>query len=133
LPYSLLSGIASRPHAPPAPETHRSRQAGGIAPPGYLTVAIRNYHDSGNTFDMRGCKAELVALFDRLGCYEPAATIAGFAVSRLTAAAFPEITNAIAHLREVLEDLAYEPLARKGETMSTAATARYALDQIDHG
>ena len=43
------------------------------------TLAIRNYHDSGNTTMIRIPLAILAALFDRLGRYEPAATIAGFA------------------------------------------------------
>jgi hypothetical protein len=34
-------------------------------------------------------------------------------------------------LHDVLGDRAYESLARKGETMTTAATATYAYDQID--
>ena len=76
-------------------------------------MAIRNYHYLGNTFDMRGCLAELAALFDRLGCYEPAATIAGFALSPFTAAAVPEISTAIARLREVLGDQTYESLAAR--------------------
>ncbi len=94
-------------------------------------MAIRNYHDSGNTTTMRSPLAILAAFFDRLGRYEPAATIAGFAFSPLTAAAFPEINTAIAHLRDVLGDQTYESLARKGETMTTAAMATYAYDQID--
>ena len=44
---------------------------------------------------------------------------------------FPEINTAVAHLRAVLGDQAYESLARKGETMTTAAMATYAYDQID--
>ena len=68
----------------------------------HLTLAIRNYHDSGNTTMIRVPLAILAALFDRLGRYEPAATIAGFALSPFTAAAFPEITTAITHLRDVL-------------------------------
>jgi hypothetical protein len=59
------------------------------------------------------------------------AAIAGFALSTLTLLAFPELTAAIAHLRDVLGDQTYESLARKGETMTTAAMATYALDQID--
>ena len=70
-------------------------------------------------------------LFDRLGRHEPAATIAGFAFSPLTAMAIPELNAAIAHLRDVLGDQTYESLARKGETMTTAAMATYAYDQID--
>ncbi|MGB8502979.1 hypothetical protein [Mycobacterium sp.] len=71
------------------------------------------------------------ACLDRLGCQEPAATLAGFAFDPLTAAWVPEIKTAIAHLREVLGDQTYESLARKGRTMTTAAIATYAYDQID--
>ena len=97
----------------------------------HLTLAIRNYHDSGETTTIRAPLAVLAALFDRLGRYEPAATIVGFALSPLSAAAVPEITTAITHLREVLGDQTYESLARKGETMTTAEMATYAYDQID--
>jgi hypothetical protein len=49
----------------------------------------------------------------------------------MTAAAYPKTNTAIAHLREVLGDQTYESLARKGETMTTAAMVTYAYDQID--
>ena len=49
----------------------------------------------------------------------------------MTAGVFPEITAAIAHLREVLGDQTYESLARKGEAMTTAEMVTYAYDQID--
>ena len=97
----------------------------------HLTVAIRHYHNSGNVAIMRGPLANLAALFDRLGRYEPAATITGFAFGPFTAAAFSEITTAITHLRDVLGEATYESFARKGETMTTAAMATYAYDQID--
>ena len=98
----------------------------------HLTLAIRNYHNSGDTTTIRGPLAILAALSDRLGRYEPAATIAGFALSiPLAAAAVPEITTAITHLRNVLGEATYESLARKGETMTTAEMATYAYDQID--
>ena len=42
-----------------------------------------------------------------------------------------EISTPITHLREVLGEATYESLARKGDTMTTAAMATYALDQID--
>ena len=96
----------------------------------HVTLAIRNYHDAGNAL-IRGTLAILAAFFDRLGRYEPAATIAGFAVSPMTAALEPGLSTAIAHLREVLGEATYESLARKGETMTTAAMATYAYDQID--
>jgi predicted ATPase len=97
----------------------------------HLTLAIRNYHNAGDTTTIRTPLAVLAALFDRLGRYEPAATIAGFALSPIAAAGFPEITTTIAHLRDVLGEATYESLARKGETMTTAAIATYAYDQID--
>ena len=62
---------------------------------------------------------------------ESAATIAGFALSPYTALVLPEATTTIAHLRNVLGDQTYESLAHKGETMTTAAMATYAYDQID--
>jgi len=86
----------------------------------HLTLAIRNYHNSGDPTTIRVPLAVLAVLFDRLGRYEPAATIVGFALSPLVAAGVPEITTAITHLRDVL-----------GEAMTTAAMATYAYDQID--
>ena len=97
----------------------------------YLALAIHTFHDSGNIAVIRPPLASLAALLDRLGHHESAATMAGFALSTLTAVTFPELETAIAHLRDVLGDQTYESLARKGETMTTAAMATYAYDQID--
>jgi hypothetical protein len=98
----------------------------------YLTVAIRNHHESGNTGMMHNPLAILATFLDRLGRYEPAATIARYAaVNPMTSAGWPELGTAITHLREVLGDQTYESLAHKGETMTTAAIATYAYDQID--
>ena len=97
----------------------------------HLTLAIRGFHNAGDTTTIRVPLAILAVLFDRLGRYEPAATIAGFALSPLSAAGVPEISTAITHLREVLGEATYESLARKGETMTTAAMVAYAYDQID--
>ena len=97
----------------------------------HLTLAIRGLHNAGNTTTIRVPLAVLAVLFDRLGRYEPAATIAEFALSPLSAVGVPEISTAIAHLRDVLGEATYESLAHKGETMTTAAMATYAYDQID--
>jgi hypothetical protein len=43
----------------------------------------------------------------------------------------PEITTAITHLRDVLDEAIYESLAHKGETMTTAEMVTYVFDQID--
>jgi len=97
----------------------------------YSAVAIRNYHDVGNTAVMRSALASLAVCLDRLGCHEPAATIAGFASNPFTTAVVLEFNTAIAHLRDVLGDQTYESLARKGQTMTTAEMVAYAYDQID--
>jgi predicted ATPase len=97
----------------------------------YLTVAIRNHYESGSTGMMHLPLALLAAFLDRLGRYEAAATIAGFSFTPLSAAGVPEITTAIAHLRDVLDEATYESLARQGETMTTAEMVTYAYDQID--
>ena len=99
----------------------------------HFTMAIGNYHHSGNTYMIRIPLGFLAAFFDRLGRYEPAATIAGFAVTSPLAPLplMADFGTAIAHLRDVLGDQTYESLARKGETMTTAAMVTYAYDQID--
>jgi hypothetical protein len=97
----------------------------------HLTLSIRNFHNAGDTTAIRWPLAVLAVLFDRLARHEPAATVAGYALSPLSSAAFPEITTAITHLRDVLGEQTYESLARKGETMTTAAMVTYAYDQID--
>jgi predicted ATPase len=97
----------------------------------YIAVAIHNHHDSGNPTSMRAPMAILATVLDRMGRYEPAATIAGFASTPFTAATYPELLTTTAHLRTVLGDQGYESLARKGETMTTAEIATHAYDQID--
>ena len=98
----------------------------------HVMLAIGNFHDAGNTTGVHVALATLAVLFGRLGRHEPAATMAGFAVvSPLAATGLPEFNTAIAHLRDVLGDQTYESLARKGETMTTAAMATYAYGQID--
>ena len=70
----------------------------------YLSLAIGNMYDSGNPATMCIPLSLLAASLDRLERYDAAATIAGFALSRLTEMMYPEITAAVAHLRDVLGD-----------------------------
>jgi|SRR5271166_5386228 len=95
----------------------------------YVAVAIRNFHDSGGAIQM--ALTILSAVFDQLRRYEPAATIAGFAISPVTITVLPELSATVAHLRDVLGDPTYESLAGKGETMTTAEMATYAYVQMD--
>ena len=86
-----------------------------------LTEGIRNLRDSGNPGNMRTPLGTLAALLDRLGRYEPATRMAGFALSPLTSASVPEITTAIAHLRDALGDQTYEsprPQGRRDDDRS---------------
>jgi predicted ATPase len=97
----------------------------------HATLAIRNYHDSGNTTVIGGALGVVAALLDRLGRHEAAATIAGFASLRPGIdSVYPQITATIAHLRDVLGDQAYESLAREGMSMTTSAVVTYTYDQI---
>jgi hypothetical protein len=96
-----------------------------------LTIAINNYVKSGNYSLLPQPMAVLVAYFDRLGYFEAAATISGFSRSPFVGDYYPELHTAIAHLREVLGADAVESLAAKGNSMTSAAMAAYALDQID--
>jgi hypothetical protein len=97
----------------------------------HITLAIRNFYDSGNVAPIRPALATLAVFLDRHGRLEPAATIAGFTFSPLTASIVPQLNTAVTHLRDVLGEATYQSLARKGETMTTAAMVTYAYDQID--
>jgi tetratricopeptide (TPR) repeat protein len=108
-----------------------ARHGDPLAALDYLALAIRNYHDSGNSTIMRVPLAVLAAFLDRLGHEEAAAIIAGYAFSPITKAWIPEVNTSIARLRDVLGDQTYESLTRKGKTMPTTAMANYAYDQID--
>jgi predicted ATPase len=119
---SVLASVLARLEA---------QHGGTVSAFDHLTLAIRNFHNAGDTTAIRVPLAVLAVLFDRLGRYEPAATIAEFVLSPIAAAGVPEITTVITHLRDVLGEATYESLARKGETMTTAAMATYAYDQID--
>jgi predicted ATPase/class 3 adenylate cyclase len=97
----------------------------------HIGLAIRYMHDSGNIVTIRSPLSNLAIFLDRVGHFEAAATISGFAFSPLMAASFPNLNVAIAHLRDVLGERAYESLADNGAAMTTAAMANYAYDQID--
>jgi predicted ATPase len=97
----------------------------------YLTLAIRNCHDSGSFAVLRNPLAILASLLDRHGRHEQAATLAGCALNALTALSASGLATTIAHLREVLGDETYESLAAKGQAMTTSEMTNYAYDQID--
>lgn len=97
----------------------------------HISQAIRDFYDSGDVGYVRGPLAILAVLLDRLGRLEPAANIAGFALSPFTASTVLKLSTAITHLRDVIGEATYESLARKGEAMTTAEMVTYAYDQTD--
>jgi tetratricopeptide (TPR) repeat protein len=97
----------------------------------YLSLAIHNYHDSGNFTVMRVPLAVLAALLHRLGRHEPGAIIAGYAYTPITKGWVPEVGGAVTELRGILGGQTYQARARKGEVMTTSAMAAFAYDQID--
>jgi predicted ATPase/class 3 adenylate cyclase len=96
-----------------------------------LALAIRKFHDSGSFSLLSSPLAILAGVLDRLGHYEPAATINAFASNPWTISANAELDATNTHLREVLGDVDYVALSRAGERMTNAVIATYALDQID--
>jgi hypothetical protein len=97
----------------------------------FLVLAIRSYYDSGSFILVHGPLAMVATLMDRLGHYEPAATIGGFAAIPIVRLSFPEVDSVITHLREVLGDERYESLARAGGSMTNAQMATYTFEHID--
>jgi predicted ATPase/class 3 adenylate cyclase len=97
----------------------------------FLTLAINNFYDSGSYSHMVTALGALASHFDRIGRYEAAATMIGFAANEFALATFPELTATIRHLRKILGNNAYQSLADAGAQMTNAEITRYALDRIE--
>jgi hypothetical protein len=97
----------------------------------HITSAVGNFYNSGNIAYIQFALATLTVFFDRLGHLQPAATIAGFALSPFTTSASSQFSTAIDHLRGALGDQSYESLAHKGKTMTASGVVAYAYDQIE--
>ncbi len=97
----------------------------------HVALAIRNYHNSGNVGSLGSPLGLLSVFLNRLGRFEPAAVIAGFAFNPVSVGSVPELKTAIADLRGVLGGRVYEQSYRAGEAMTMAEIAAYAYDQID--
>jgi predicted ATPase/class 3 adenylate cyclase len=95
------------------------------------TLSIRNYYDFGSFSHMHTPLGQLATFFDRLGHHQPAATIMGFADDFYLRQTYGAFDATVTHLREVLGDQAYESVSRTGKSMTSAAMASYALEQID--
>jgi hypothetical protein len=97
-----------------------------------ITLAIRNYYDSGNITQMRAALGLLTTFLDRRHDYEPAAVVGGFAaVSPTSAPSIGEFETVLAHLRDELGAQSYAALARQGADMSMVGAVSFAHEQID--
>jgi predicted ATPase len=99
---------------------------------GHIILAIRNYLDAGSVAFLQGPLTSLAVILDRLGHFDAAAVIASSAaLNPMSVAAGPKLADTIAHSRENLGPSAYESLAREAATLTPAAVAAYAFEQID--
>jgi predicted ATPase len=97
-----------------------------------MSLAIGNYHDSGNITQLRASLGLLATFLDHRGRAKSAATLAGFAGVLPTAApSVPEFAATLAHLRDVLGEQTYATSAHDGTEMSMATAVTFAYDEID--
>ncbi len=98
----------------------------------YITLAIRNYHDSGSVAFLHSPLINLAIILDRVGHFAGAAVVVSFAaLNPLAVVSNPQIAAIINHIRENLGPQAYDALVREGATMTPAAMVTYAYEQID--
>jgi predicted ATPase len=98
----------------------------------YITLAIRNYHDAGSVAFLHSTLANLAAILDRMGHFDPAAVVVSFAARNpMALISNPHVAAVINDVRANLDAQTYESLAGEGESMSPAAMVAYAYDQID--
>jgi predicted ATPase len=102
-----------------------------IAALDYATLAIRRFYNSGSFSVVESAFAVLAGLLDRLGNYDAAATLSASGTNPFARTTYPELQGTIMHLREVLGDETYESFRNVGESMTSAAMAAYAFEQID--
>jgi hypothetical protein len=96
-----------------------------------IAISIHNYLDTGNYFLLPQPMAVLAQLLDRIGHYETAAMLSGFAATSFSSSYFRDADVTIRHLTEALGEEAYTALADRGASTASAAFAKYALEQID--
>jgi hypothetical protein len=92
---------------------------------------IRGYHDAGDTLSARSPMAGLAVFFDRVGHYEPAATIAGYATNPFTTIDNPELAAMAERLRDALGAVRYHALTTTGSAMAADDAVRYVLAEIE--
>ena len=98
----------------------------------YITLAIRNYQDSGSVAFLHSPLVNLAAILDRVGHFASAAVVVSFgALNPMAVVSGPQIAAVINHIRENLGTPTYDALVREGATMTPAAIVAYAYEQID--
>jgi hypothetical protein len=87
--------------------------------------------DAGAFFSLTWPLALISALLMRCNLREPAATIAGFATTPFTLAAFPQFAAAVEQLPHTLGDKNFDRLSQQGRSMPRPQMVAYALQAIE--
>jgi predicted ATPase len=98
---------------------------------GLLRDTTRWQLDAGDFSGLTWPLALLSALLMRCDLPEPAATIAGFATTPFTLAAYPEFASAVEQLPHTIGDRDFDRLRQLGRSMPRTQMAVYALQAIE--
>jgi hypothetical protein len=96
-----------------------------------LRASIQWEFDAGDFYALKWPLALTTALLARCDLAEPAATIAGYATTPFTLAAYPQFATAVDQLRETLGDSAFDRLGQRGRTLPSHEIVAYALEAIE--
>jgi hypothetical protein len=87
--------------------------------------------DAGDFSSLTWPLALISALLMRCDRPEPAATIAGFATTPFTLAAYPEFAAAVEQLSHTIGDNDFDRLSERGRSMAHPKMVAYALQAIE--
>jgi hypothetical protein len=96
-----------------------------------LRDTTRWHLDAGDFSTLTASLALLSALLMRCDLPEPAATIAGFATTPFTLAAYPQFAAAVEQLPHTLGDKDFDRLSQQGRAMARPKMAAYAFQAIE--
>jgi hypothetical protein len=96
-----------------------------------LRDTTRWHFDAGDFSTLTASLALISALMIRCDLPEPAATIAGFATTPFSLAAFPPFATAVEELHQTLGDNDFDRLSQQGRAMPRPQMVAYALQAIE--
>jgi predicted ATPase len=96
-----------------------------------LRDAIMWHFDAGDFFTLTASLALISALLMCCDLPEPSATIAGFATTPFTLAAYPQFAAAVEQLPHTLGDKDFDRLSQQGQSTQRPQMVAYALEAIE--